>query len=93
MVRELDTSEHPQTIIRGSIYDPAGDLRFQSLLQWAEVIEGTRRRIDSGVDAGMRFILLPVESLFSAKDHATSALSLRQTSSTFSRELKAEMRK
>lgn len=57
-------------IREGRTYDPAGDLRFQWLLQWAEVLEGSRRRIDPNVDAGMRYIFLPVDSLLTAKDYA-----------------------
>jgi hypothetical protein len=54
----------------GRAYDPACDLRFRWLLQWAEVLEGIRRRIDHDVDAGMRFVFLPVEYMLTGKDYA-----------------------
>jgi len=55
----------------GLSYDPVCDARFTWLLQWAEVLEGIRRRIDRDIDACMRFLFMPVDHLLTGKDYAS----------------------
>ena len=51
-------------------YDPSGDARVQYLLEWADILEGTRRRFSHGIEATMRFLFMPCEDFLSGKDLA-----------------------
>jgi hypothetical protein len=54
----------------GCVYDPAGDARFRWLLEWADIVEGTRRQFTYGLESSMRFIFMPVDSLLTGKNYA-----------------------
>lgn len=51
-------------------YDPTGDIRLKYLLEWADIVEGTRRSFSHGIEATMRFLFMPREDFLSGKDLA-----------------------